>query len=180
MNTMNTIFKTLLFTSLTLLVSCSDEPYEGPIPSPNSPSVTGIQNTYILTAVNTSVATDLNGNGTPSTNQMNETACFNNNIITLKTDGTFTADQNGVEINEAVTPNTIVCFTDPDITGTWVITGANLTLTYNDGPISLTDTYVVDATSIKIVFPDEDIVSKDGTGNAVYVNADVQLVYTKQ
>ena len=63
----------------------------GPVNVPAIASV-GVVGTYRLTAFNTTPPTDLNGDGTSSTNQMNEVTCFNNSLIILNSNGTYTAD----------------------------------------------------------------------------------------
>ena len=52
-----------------------------------------------MTAFNSSIPTDLNGDGSASTNQMNETNCFNGSFITLNSNNTFVADSKGIDIN---------------------------------------------------------------------------------
>ena len=87
---------------------------------------TNVVGTYILTQFNTTPATDLNLDGTPSVNQLQETICFNNSLLKLNADNTFVINSKGVDIN--ITNNTITCSTDPDELGTWSLTGNQLLL----------------------------------------------------
>lgn len=157
--------------------SCEDEPYTGPIPTTNNPNST-IQATYVLTAVNTSILTELNGNGAPSSNQMNETACYNNSTIVLNVNGTFKSDQKGVKINTTITPNTIDCFTDPIITGTWEIENNNLILTYTENSVPVVEIFIMEGNSVKLNIPSADVVSLVA-GVPTELQSDVQLIYTK-
>lgn len=178
-----------LFTLITSLVflSCESEPLDQSLLETNSSTgggstgggstSTSIVGAYKLTAFNTSVPTDLNNDGTASTNQLNETSCYNNSLLVLNSNNTFTADSKGVEID--FTANTLECFTDPDITGTWVLNGSILSLTYVDGGTTYTDNFTVSGSNLSFSVNDGDVVSIL-SGNPVYVTSNIQFVYTKQ
>ncbi|HLP65296.1 lipocalin family protein [Flavobacterium sp.] len=137
---------------------------------------TSVNGTYKLTAFNTSIPTDLNGDGTSVTNQLNETTCLNDMFLTLNANNTFTADSKGVEIT---INNVIGCFTDPDITGTWSVTGNVLTLTYVDAGDTYNDSYTINGNTLSLTVQDGTVVGTAG-GNPVELTCDITIVYTKQ
>jgi hypothetical protein len=143
----------------------------------NGGSGSAITGTYILTAFNTSVPTDLNNDGTSSINQMSETNCLNNSLLTLNTNGTFTADTKGVEIDLNTTQ--LACFVDPDINGTWTLQGNTLRLSYTEGGVPYTDEYTVVGNTLVMFIEDGSIVGTTG-GNPIYLNSDITFIYTKQ
>lgn len=140
---------------------------------------TGIVGTYLMTAFNVSVPQDLNGDGTASTNQMNETTCFNNNTLVLNANNTFTATSKGLEIDGIGSTAVLTCFTDPSFSGTWSQSGSNVTFTYMDGGQSYSDTYVLNGTTLTYTLTDGEVVGTAG-GNPVYLTANIAVVYTKQ
>ncbi len=186
--------------SITLLVSCENEPLDPVLASQLSTNNTGgtsgtggsggtggtggvtpasIVGTYILTAFNTSVPTDLNGDGANSTNQMNETTCFNNSLFTLNSDNTFIANSKGIDIDITTTPNTLTCYTDPDTTGTWTLTGNILKTTYVEGGVTYNDQFTVVGNTLVYTESSGQIVGT-ASGNPVYLTSDIALVYSKQ
>lgn len=181
----------IIITSLTF-ISCEDEAVDptlvptNPVPNNNGGggnngggNPTTVVGAYKLTAFNTSVPTDLNGDGTTSTNQMNETSCFNNMFIIINSNNTFNADAKGVEID--FSNNITQCYTDPDYNGTWVLNGNILTLTYVDGGITYNDNFTVAGAgnSLSISAPDGEIVGIE-SGQPVYLTSNIQFIYTKQ
>lgn len=158
-------------------VSCSkDDDNNVVIPTP--PVVTS--ETYQLTAYNTATPTDLNGDGTASVNQMTEINCFNANSVTIKSDNTFTAQQNGVYVETETTPATAVCYEIPAITGTYTIENGVITMNYIYEGVAQEQQYVMDDTSLRSTYTDDFIVSKDDTGAAVYITTELTIIYTKQ
>ncbi|WP_177734680.1 MULTISPECIES: lipocalin family protein [Flavobacterium] len=139
-----------------------------------------ITGTYLMTAFNTSVPTDLNGDGTPSTNQMNETNCFNNSLLVLNANNTFTASSNGIDIVSDGVTETMECFTDPNLTGTWTLTGTTLSLTYTDEGETYTDNYTVSGSTITASVEEGQVVGTANDGSPVYLTATISIVYTKQ
>lgn len=174
-----------------LLVSCDNEvvdPVLAAQVAANNPANGGggggvipnsIAGTYILTAFNTSVPTDLNGDGTNSTNQMNETTCFNNSLFILNSNNTFTANSKGIDIDITSTPNTLTCFTDPDTTGTWSLSGNILTTTYVESGVTYNDQFTVVGNTLVFNEPSGQIVGM-ASGNPVYLTSSIALVYSKQ
>ena len=146
-------------------------------PPPVTNSVAG---TYILTAFNTSVPTDLNNDGIPSTNQMSETNCYNNMLLTLNSDNTFVSNSKGVDIQTNGTTQTSTCYTDPDDTGTWSLNGNILTLTIASTPSDI-QTFTVSGNTISATATNGQVVGYDTvTGAPAYLNCDITIIYTKQ
>ena len=135
---------------------------------------------YVMTAFNTSVPTDLNSDGNASVNQMNETACFNNNIIEINTNNTFTATSKGIDIDLTTTTPVIECFTDPSISGTWSVSNNVISFNYVDGGTPQQDSFVVAGNTLTLTVPDGEIVGTTSTGEPIYLDADITIVYTKQ
>lgn len=140
----------------------------------NSTSIVG---TYILTAYNSSVPTDLNNNGISSTNQMNEHSCFNDMFLTLNSNNTFNANARGIEINTAGTATD--CYIDPDYNGTWTQNGNTITLNYTDGGTTYNDTFSIVGNTLTFSITGGEVIGLAG-GNPVYLMSNIQLVYTKQ
>ena len=148
--------------------------------STTPPATSGISGTYLLTAFNTSIPTDLNSDGTPSTNQLSETNCYNNMLLTLNSDNTFVANSKGIDIESNGTTETMTCFTDPDDTGTWSLVGNTLTLTISGTPQTI-ETYTVSGNTISATATNGQVVGYDTTTNApAYLTCDITIVYTKQ
>ena len=61
----------LILTSFTF-TSCDIEPIDSAIDLDDFNPVTSVSGSYLMTAFNTSIPTDLNNDGIPSANQMNE------------------------------------------------------------------------------------------------------------
>jgi hypothetical protein len=146
-----------------------------------TPAPAGIAGTYLLTAFNTSVPTDINNDDISSTNQLNETTCFDDMLLILNANNTFTANSKGIEIVVNGTVQEVGCFTDPNVTGTWAINGNTLSLTYTDTGVQYTDDYTVNGNTISATTQDGEIVGTEtGTGAPVYITSDITIVYTKQ
>ena len=141
---------------------------------------------YKLTAFNTSVPTDLNLDGTASTNQMDEISCLNNSFLTINANNTFTSDAEGVDIevtvdNNGVEVESIVCYEDAQIAGTWVLNGNTITFTYTEEGEVYSDTFTIQGNTLKYVLEDGQVVGvEENSGAPVYLNSDITLIYTKQ
>jgi hypothetical protein len=166
-----------LFSVFTLITfsSCNIEPLDsdllGNVINPDS-----VAGTYRMTAFNTGIPTDLNNDGTTSTNQMLETSCFNNNFLTINPNGTFIATSKGVDVSAAAT---LECYTDPDITGIWGLSGTVLTLVYLEAGVRNTELFSVSANSLTYSVPLGEIVSTTSTNVAVYLNSSYNIIYTR-
>ncbi|MDN3677488.1 fibronectin type III domain-containing protein [Flavobacterium paronense] len=134
-----------------------------------------VPGTYRLTAFNTTPPTDLNGDGTSSTNQMNEVTCFNNALLVVNANNTYLANSKGAELN--ITGG-YDCFTDPDDLGTWTLSGNQLTLTSSDitNPPQI---FIVSGNTLSATFSNGTVLSNQG-GVVVELTADITFVYTKQ
>ncbi|ESU27348.1 hypothetical protein FLJC2902T_20530 [Flavobacterium limnosediminis JC2902] len=163
----------LLVSALGLLVSCNNDDNN------NSDSSSSPVGTYRMTAFTISEAQDLNGDGTASVNQMSEMDCMNESFMTLNADHTFTYDDKGIDISFDGENETIACYDDGDVTGSWSVTGNVLTLTYTFEGEEVVDMYTVSGSTITMTVPDGEAVGMV-EGNPVYVAADIQAVYTKQ
>ena len=85
-------------------------------------------------------------------------------------------DRRVIDIN-----NNITCFTDPDFTGTWVLTGNILSLTYNDGVDVITDNYTVSGNTFSSTLTDGQVVGVEQvSGEPVYLTCDITIIFTKQ
>jgi hypothetical protein len=163
-----------VFTLMTFS-SCNIEPLDsdllGNVINPDS-----VAGTYRMTAFNTGIPTDLNNDGTTSTNQMLETTCFNNNFITINPNGTFIATSKGVDVSASAT---LECYTDPDITGTWVLNGTVLTLQFVEASVQISEMFSVSRNSLTYSVPLGEIVSTTSTNAAVYLNSSYNIIYTR-
>lgn len=153
-----------------LLLGCSNDD------SNNTVNPAGI---YKMTAFNSSVPTDLNEDGTASTNQMSESTCFTDNTFVINSDNTFTATQKGVEIGFDGTNETIECYTDPSISGTWDLNGTVITFSYTEDGVPTVQDYVVSNTTLIMTMDDGEVVGTSG-GNPVYLTSNLEVIYTKQ
>ncbi len=175
---MNSIKLSLAILSCSALVtftSCNIEPLDkdllGNIINPAS-----VAGSYRMTAFNTGIPTDLNNDGAASTNQMLETSCFNDNILTINPNATFTSTSKGVDVSASAT---LVCLSNPNITGTWVLNGTVLKLIYMKGNVEITDLYSVSGNTLTHSVPLGQIVSTTSTNAAVFLNSSYYFVYTK-
>ncbi len=134
---------------------------------------------YLQTAFNTSTATDLNNDGTTSSNQMLETSCYNNNYLILNADNTFSATSKGVDITASVTANSVTCFTDPSVTGTWVSSGTMVTFTYVENGVTIVSNFTIAGSTLVATTANDHILSRNA-GTLVEIISNSSVVYTKQ
>ncbi|WP_445715960.1 lipocalin family protein [Flavobacterium sp.] len=158
-------------------VSCDNEPVDPALEIGGGGSF--ITGTYFMTAFNSSIPTDLNGDGISSTNQMNETNCFNGSYITLNANNTFVANSKGLDINSNGSTSTIECFDDGDFSGTWFISGNILSITYMDQGVEYTDEAVLIGNTIVSTFQNGEVVGTTSTGEPVYLTSNLQIIFTK-
>jgi hypothetical protein len=173
----------VLFTAFTF-VSCEDEPLDPSLLNTDNSSggnngggSTSVIGSYKLTALNSSIPTDLNNDGTSSINQLNEHNCYNDMFLTINSNNTFNADAKGIEINAAGTSTD--CFTDPDYNGTWAQNGNNITLTYVDGGTTYNDVFTISGNTLNLSVTGGEIIGLS-SGQPIYLTANVQFIYTKQ
>ena len=156
--------------------SCSDMTDDS-APTDNS----GIAGTYKMTAFNIpGDAIDFDGNGTSSTNLVNESDCFNSNILRLNADHTYLKVDNFIDMSSGV-----AACADFLETGVWRRDGDVITTTSSSSgdnglePYELTYTYNGDTGTLTesetdFTYPTIDI------GSQSTAVGDVNFVYTKQ
>ncbi|TBX68803.1 hypothetical protein EZL74_08405 [Flavobacterium silvisoli] len=147
----------------------------GPVVVNAATQTNTVVGTYMMTAFNTVPSTDLNGDGTSSVNQMNEITCFNNMLLTLNANGTYVANEKGVDLNLS---GGYECFTDPDDVGTWVLVGNLLTLNSSDSTID-PYTFTVSGNTLSSTVPNGTVLTNQ-SGIVVETAADITVIYTKQ
>lgn len=151
--------------------------------SVNNNTVFGV---YVMTAFNSSVPIDLNGDGVSSTNSLDETNCFNNSFLTLNQNNTFIAISKGIEINfdfDLVTGeeiSTIECFTDESTTGTWAVDGTNVVFTSTDAGETYSDTFAVVGNTLVYTVEEGSVVGTTDDGVPAYLTSEIEIIYTKQ
>lgn len=106
-------------------VSCSSDDDANNNNDPNA----DIVGTYRMTAQNSPVAIDYDGNGTSSANMMTESNCYNNTVMTINADGTYTSTYNGINISNGES----TCASSQVTSGTWQRSGNTLTATTTNG-----------------------------------------------
>ncbi|MDP5001973.1 MAG: lipocalin family protein [Flavobacterium sp.] len=176
MKSIKSILSLLVLSIAFVTISCDNEPIDPAIDISSSSSITG---TYYMTAFNSSIPTDLNGDGSASTNQMNETNCFNGSFITLNSNNTFVADSKGIDINTNGTTSTIECFDEGNFTGTWALSGNQLSITYLDGGVEYTDVATLSGNTIVSTVQNGEVVGTTSGGEPIYLTSNLQIVFTK-
>ncbi len=166
--------KIIFFILSGLVLSCSkDEKEEVVAVNP--------EGTYVLTAFNTSVPTDLNGDGKKSIDQMTETVCFKDLFLTLKANNTYELNDKGVGIENDGVNETIACYNDGDTFGKWSLDGNNrVVMTPFDGQDEVPFSLLVEGNTLKETVADGDVVGTTTAGDPVYLASKIELVYTKK
>lgn len=139
-----------------------------------------IEGVYDLTEFNTGTPTDFDQNGTASTNQMNESSCYNGRKIDFNSDNTFTYDMDYILIDTST--GVAVC-AENTVTGTWTATNNTITATYQqEGGTNVTLNFVrsnngrtLTQTTGITTYPD-----RNGDGVAYNRIGSVALVFSKQ
>lgn len=167
-------FSVLLITILT--ISCENEPLD---PAIDVSGNSGVVGTYFMTVFNSSIPTDLNQDGTSSTNQLNETSCFDGSYIILNSDNTFVANSKGIDIDVQGATSTTECYEDEDVSGIWSLTGNQLSLTFIEQNTSYTEVFVLENNTIKLVIEDGELVGTSSNGTPVFLTSNLEIIYTK-
>jgi hypothetical protein len=107
------------------LTACSNDDDNNGVNNNTNADLTG---TYRMTSWNAPMAVDLNGDGTTNTNVMTETNCYNNSMMTINQNGTYTMTYNSAGINGTA----IECDTETTV-GTWTRSGNTFTTTQTGG-----------------------------------------------
>jgi len=155
--------------------SCSSDDNSDNNNNNNSGSIEG---TYNLTEFNTSTPTDFDEDGTSSTNQVNESECYDDVQLTLRADNTFTYDIGYITVNNADGSDTC---TDYTVNGTWRATNSTITVTYEYNGSTETVNFArsnegkrLTETRALTTFP-----NRNGDGAAINTVGSVQLVFEK-
>ena len=167
----------ILLSSILLIsiFSCNVEPVDADLFG-NVLNTASVSGTYRMTAFNTGIPTDLNNDGSSSTNQMLETTCFNNSLIVINPDGTFRATSKGVDISSS---STLTCFSDPDYLGTWTLNGTVLKLTYIDTGVVVNELFSFAANTLIYSVTLGQIVGNTATNVPVFLNSSYNIIYTR-
>lgn len=177
MNTFKFATSILSLIAVITFYSCDNEPIDPKVDlEAGNPNVVG---SYALTAYNTTIPTDLNNDRTASINQMTETQCYNNNVLTINSNNTFSVTSKGVKIANQQTTPTIECFTDPVITGTWASSNNTVTLTYVKSGVTVTQAYVLVGNTLSYKKSKVEIVATSSNGTPVYLTSDIEVIYSK-
>jgi hypothetical protein len=154
---------------LASLFACSKDKDDAPAP----PAYIG---NYVLTAFNTATKTDLNGDGTSSTNQLDEISCLKSDILNINADNTFKIS--GKDVNIDSTTDKIVCNSTPDVNGKWSFKDNTLILSATIDGETESNTFSIgqNTLSYKTDLPIVSLVN--GIPQNVFSN--VELIYTKK
>lgn len=190
MNTSKWFLSFALITSMIFLQSCSEESIDSAlldnIEDPIDQEIPAVvQGTYVMTAFNTSIPVDLNGDGVSNNNHMLETSCYNNSFLVLNNNNTFSATGKGVDIlydldiETGEETYTIECYDDGSTNGTWLITGNNVTFNYTFEGEVFSDTFTRVGNTLKYVIANGEVVGT-ANGEPVYLTTNIEIIYTKQ
>lgn len=160
------------------LFSCSNEPIDPAINLANW-GVKDITGSYIMIGFYTSVPTDLNNDKNASVNQMDETDCFNNNLLTLNTDQTFRKTSKAVGIVTTAGVATLNCAVNPEVTGTWTLAGNTLTLSYTLAGIQTIEVFNLTGNKLVGNIKQGKIVGTSSTNVPEFITSDIDVIYTK-
>lgn len=173
-----------LFFALTfiILTSCSVEPVDSVLNgNGNTYLESRILGSYVLTEYNTSDPTNLNGDLIVSSNQMQEASCFNNNTLKINATHTFSFTTKGINVTQSVTLQSVECKDDLSVSGTWVLSGNILTLSYTFQGVAFIKQFMFDFTTYQRTLTSEittaAILSVDATGIFQSIPSSVELVY---
>lgn len=175
---------------LALICSCSKEEIKTEVPITNPVIINPIVNVpninptgiYLLTAFNTSFPTNLNGDAISSTNQMAETNCYDNYMLDLKTDGTFTNDNRNSIVTGSAPSSNLVCEQKTTLAGNYTVAGNVITLKFINGvtanqelKLTSSENKILKSEILKSMF-----ISNTFNGSFLSARADVEYIYTKK
>ena len=173
-----------LFFALTFITlsSCSVEPVDSVLNgNGNTYLESRILGTDILTEYNTSDQTNLNGDLIVSSNQMHEASCFNNNTLKINATHTFSFTTKGIDVLASATLQSVECKDDLSVSGTWVLSGDMLTLSYTFQGVAFIKQFMFDFTTYQRTLTSEitpaAILSVDANGIFQSIPSSVELVY---
>ncbi|MAP81845.1 MAG: hypothetical protein CL526_12245 [Aequorivita sp.] len=167
----------LLVLAITLTACSSDDD--------GGSNTTSIEGTWKMTAFNTETAHDLNNDGTASTSVMDETNCYQNEIIVFNANGTGAATSNSyadIELTLVTGTTdeyeyTVTCVSETETTPfTYTQNGNEITLSM----AGFSQTATLSGNTLTYVFEEGFFVEVDDNGNTVTVTEDITFVFTKQ
>lgn len=145
-----------------------------------------VEGTWKMTAFNTENAYDLNGDGIPSRNVMDETDCFQNELMLFNVDGTGLITSNsvleiGLEMVVGTTDEyeyTIECISEVTIDSfTYTITNNEVSIDV-DGDIS---TATLSNNTLTVVIPEGFFIEvEDPESGIISILENITIIYTKQ
>jgi hypothetical protein len=182
MNKLKLSSKLFFVLAFITLSSCSVEPVDFVLNgNGNAYLESRILGTYILTEYNTSDQTNLNGDLIVSSNQMQEVSCFNNNSLKLNATHTFSLTTKGIDIVASTANQNVECKDDLSVSGTWVLSGDILTLSYTFQGVAFIKQYIFNFTTYQRILTSEitpaAILSVDANGIFQSILSSVELVY---
>lgn len=122
---------------------------------------------------------DINLDSNFSNNLLNETNCLAGSYLKINANNTFEANQKGIDIELVGTNDVITCFEDPIISGTWILNGNVLSLSYVDGIHVNTDDFVVASNKLTYSVLGGEVVGTTSTGGPVYLTSNIDIIYKK-
>lgn len=157
------------------LASCSDDDNNDNVNNNPNADITG---TYRMTAWNAPTSIDFDGDGTSNINMMNESPCYNNSIMNVNSDGTYTMTYRYVNIESGA----VSCGTETT-NGTWVRNGNSFTTTHMSAGQSMSTDYSFSGgnqTTLTRNMNNWNYPSINGTGGQVYSTGNVSMVMTRE
>jgi hypothetical protein len=159
--------------------SCSDDDNDTNMNNGNqNADLTG---TYRMTSWNAPMGADFNGDGVSGTNMMTESNCYNNSMMTVNNDGTYTMTYNTMNINSG----TSSCGTETTA-GTWTRNGNAFATSHMSGGQSMNTNYNfasgtgMGGTTLSRSMNNVQYPSMDMDGNMMYGTGNVNMVMTRQ
>jgi len=166
-------FFTLAVAGCFALVSCSDDDNENNNSGNTNSDLVG---TYRLTSWNSPVSVDFDGDGVSNTNMMNESNCYNNSIMRINNDNTYTMTYNYVGID-----GTVSCQSETT-NGTWTRNGNSFATTNIAGGQNVNTNYNFasgNQTTLTRNMSNWNYPSVDANGSQVYASGNVNTVMTR-
>lgn len=173
---MNFKILTILSLAIIALNSCSSDDEN---PESNQNSIFG---TYKLISYNTNPVTDINNDGTASENQALETDCHSQFLITLNEDGTSVVKYTFLELeidSNGMETQAIECFIS-DRSGSYTVENNVLTLTYQSDGVTENSTFNIEGNKITADSETIDLLTRNTTGELVFVDATLIVILEKQ
>jgi hypothetical protein len=152
--------------------SCSDDEDNNTVGNSNSDLV----GTYRLTSWNAPMAVDFDGDGVSNTNMMNESSCYNNSVMRVNKDNTYTMTYNYVGIDGEVS-----CETETT-NGTWTRSGNSFTTSNMANGQNMNTNYAFGSTNQTTLtrnMSNWNYPSIDTDGNQAYASGNVTSIMTR-